>query len=203
MKLYLLIFPVLGFFSFQLANPVQGQQPESGKIRFYNASFEDTPRASAAPAGWRSWTLGSTPDIMPGAWGVQCKPQDGTSCLALVTREDGTTEDVSQVLSSPLKKDSCYTFTLYLANSPEYVGFNLPVRLRVWGSAQPGKKEVLLASSPLVDNKEWRLYKFQFVPSRDLRSITFEAYYAPGTLFKYRGNILLDHCSPIERCYRA
>jgi hypothetical protein len=180
-----------------------GQQPGDGKIRFYNPSFEDTPKASTAPAGWRTWTRGCTPDIMPGAWGVQCTPQDGRSCLALVTREDGTYEDISQVLSLPVKKDSCYTFSIYLCNAPKYVGYNMPVRLRVWGGAKPGQKEELLASSPLVSNSDWRSFKFQFVPSKTLRCITFEAYYAPGAVFKYRGNVMLDNCSPIERCDRA
>lgn len=179
------------------------QQPGDGKIRLYNPSFEDTPKASTSPAGWRTWTRGSTPDIMPGAWGVQCAPQDGQSCLALVTREDGTYEDITQALSVPVKQDSCYTFSIYLCNAPKYVGYNMPVRMRVWGGAKPGQKEVLLAASPLISHSDWRLYKFQFVPTKALRSITFEAYYAPGAVFKYRGNVLLDNCSPIERCDRA
>jgi hypothetical protein len=180
------------------------QQPAlQDSVRIFNPSFEDTPRASASPAGWSTSTPGSTPDIMPGAWGVQCAPQDGQSCLALVTREDGTVEDVGQRLDVALKKDSCYTFSLFLAHSTQYVGYNLPVRLRVWGGETPGQKTVLLTSTPLISHSEWKAYKLQFVPTANMRSITLEAYYAPGTLFKYRGNILLDHCSAIWRCNRA
>jgi hypothetical protein len=179
------------------------QVPDDGSIRLYNPSFEDKPRASAVPAGWRTQTPGSTPDIMPGAWEVNCTPQDGRSCLALVTREDGTVEDIGQALEKMLKKDSCYTFSIQLSHSSKYVGYNLPVRLRVWGGAQPGQKQVLLATTPLISHSEWKEYKLQFVPTSYLKSITLEAYYAPGTMFKYRGNILLDNCSVIWRCDRA
>lgn len=177
------------------------QQPD-GKLYLQNPSFEDRPRASACPAGWSSFTPGSTPDIMPGAWDIQVPPQDGKTCLALVTREDGTREDVTQQLPQTLKAGTCYTFSIYLAHAPQYVGYNHPVRLRIWGGAGRGKDQ-LLTSSALVSHTEWRQYKFQFVPNRDIRYITLEAYFAPGALFHYRGNIVLDNCSPIERCDRA
>jgi hypothetical protein len=179
------------------------QQDPDGAVHLYNPSFEDTPRASASPAGWRSWTPGSTPDIMPGAWGVDFAPQDGQSCVALVTREDGTVEDISQALSEPLLRDTCYTLSIYLAHSDQYVGYNLPGRIRIWGGEKPGVKTELLSVSPLISNQSWKMYRFRFVPTRDLRSITLEAFYAPGTLFKYRGNILLDNCSEIKKCNRA
>ena len=177
------------------------QQPD-GKIYLKNPSFEDYPRASACPESWASYTPGSTPDIMPGAWGVQAVPHDGKTCVALVTREDGTREDISQRLPETLKSGTCYTFSIYLAHSPDYVGYNHPTRLRIWGSAGKSKQQ-LLASSALVDHQNWKEYKFQFVPNHDMQYITFEAYFAPGSLFHYRGNILLDICSPIERCDRA
>lgn len=140
---------------------------------------------------------------MPGAWGLKCPPQDGKTCLGLVTREDGTREDIGQMLPEVLKKDSCYTFTLYLAHASQYVGFNQPLRLRVWGGARKGEKTQLLDSSPLIDHADWRPYKFQFIPGSDLKYLCFEAYFGPGVLFKYKGNILLDNCSVILRCNRA
>jgi hypothetical protein len=173
------------------------------KIEFTNPSFEDTPRANASPAGWGSNTPNSTPDILPGAWGLQCKPKDGRTCIGLVTREDGTREDFGQLLKSPLQKDICYTFSIYLAHLPKYVGHNQPIRLRIWGGSSKGAKEQLLDSSELVDHEDWKLYKFQFTPAKELRYISFEAYFGPGVLFKYKGNILLDQCSAIERCDRA
>lgn len=177
------------------------QQPD-GKIHLANPSFEDMPRASACPSGWMSFTPGSTPDIMPGAWGIQALPQDGQTCIALVTREDGTREDIAQQLPELLKAGTCYTFSIYLAHAPQYVGYNHPVRLRIWGGSGR-KKEQMLASSPLIDHPGWKLYKFQFVPNHDMKYLTMEAFFAPGSMFQYRGNILLDNCSPIERCDRA
>lgn len=178
-------------------------QPTGALIPFANPSFEDSPRASASPAGWQSLTPGSTPDILPGAWGLQIAPQHGRSCIGLVTREDGSSEDVSQGLAEALKAGSCYKFSVFLAHAPQYVGYNHPARIRVWGGSKRGAKEQLLASSPLVDHADWRSYKFQFIPKGDLRHITFEAYFAPGTSFRYKGNILLDNCSAIEKCDRA
>ncbi len=193
----LLLFQLL----FTLWQGAPAQQPD-GKIHLQNASFEDTPRASACPMGWVSFAPGSTPDIMPGAWGVQAQPQDGMSCLALVTREDGTREDISQRLPQTLKPGICYTFSLYLAHSPQYVGYNHPARIRIWGGGGREKQQ-LLASSSLIDHQDWKEYKFQFVPNHEMRYITLEAFFAPGSLRHYRGNILLDNCSPIERCDRA
>lgn len=199
MKIIGLILFSLFFFGTAYESP---QPQPDGKVRLQNPSFEDTPRASASPWGWNSYTPGSTPDIMPGAWGVELLPQDGKTCLALVTREDGSSEDVTQQLPQALKSGTCYTFSIYLAHAPQYVGYNHPVRLRIWGGAGKGKEQ-LLASSTLVDHTGWKTYKFQFVPNRDMHYITFEAFFAPGAMFHYRGNIILDNCSPIERCDRA
>jgi hypothetical protein len=173
-----------------------------GKIYLQNPSFEDAPRASHCPEGWASYTPGSTPDIMPGAWDVHVPAQEGFTSVALVTREDGTREDISQRLPQTLKSGTCYTFSLYLAHTPQYVGYNNPTRLRIWGGAGKSKQQ-LLATSALVDHEEWKLYKFQFVPNHDMQYLTLEVYFAPGALFHYRGNILLDNCAPIERCDRA
>ncbi len=178
-------------------------QPSSASIRFANPSFEGPTGADKSPDGWASATPGSTPDMLPGAWGLTLPALDGKACVGLVTREDGTSEDLGQTLSEPLRAGICYTFSIFLKHADKYVGFNQPARLRIWGGGARGKKEVLLASSPLVDHSDWREIKFQFSPKKDIRHITFEAYFAPGVLFKYKGNVLLDKCSTIERCNRA
>lgn len=183
-------------------NPSAQGAPD-GKIHFQNASFEGAPGESKVPGGWSSATPGSTPDLLPGAWGLACPALDGNTCLGLVTREDGTREDIGQWLSEPLKGGTCYTFSVSMCHAEKYVGYNQPVRLRVWGGAARGKKEVLLTSSPLVDQAAWREFRLQFAPPKDVRFITFEAYFAPGAMFHYKGNVLLDKCSPIERCDRA
>jgi len=188
----------LSYFMFSLQ-----LQPEQKKISFVNPSFEDQPRASASPAGWNSHTPGSTPDIMPGAWGIPFAPQDGKTCIGLVTRDDGTREDVGQTLTIPLQSGSCYAFSIWLAHSGKYVGYDAPIRLRVWGGATAGAKTVLLASSPLINHSDWRQYKLLFTTKQQIRHITLEAYFGPGMLKAYKGNILLDNCSAIEKCDRA
>lgn len=174
-----------------------------GKSYFRNPSFEDTPRASASPVGWYSNTPGSTPDILPGAWGIEFAPQEGKTCLGLVTRSDNTTENITQALATPLDAGVCYSFSIFLAHAEKYVGFNQPARLRVWGSAVKGDKGKLMAYSPLINHSDWRSYQFQFFTPSPIRYITLEAWYGPGVTFKYNGNILLDNCSAIERCDRA
>lgn len=171
---------------------------------FKNASFEDdNPRASASPDGWNSKSPGSTPDIMPGAWGLQIPAFHGKTCLGLVTRDDGSVEDVSQCLAKPLKKGECYSFTIQLSHADRYVGYNQPCRLRVWGGDGISSKQDLLASSPLINHSAWKKYTFKFTPTRDCSCITMEASYGPGATFKYKGNILLDNCSEIEKCEKA
>jgi Carbohydrate binding domain len=176
---------------------------QNTNIAFTNPSFEDTPRASASPMGWYSYTPGSTPDILPGAWEIDFKAQDGATCVGLVTRENGTSEDISQTLSTTLGKGHCYSFTLYLAHAASYVGYNKPTRLRIWGGAVKGQKTQLLCASPLIDHSDWRQYEFQFEPTSDIKHLTFEVYFAPGAMFFYKGNIIIDNVSEIEDCDRA
>jgi Carbohydrate binding domain len=178
------------------------QEPQD-KIPFNNPSFEGKSGASHMPQGWYSFTSGSTPDLLPGAWGVQSAAHSGNTCLGLVTRDDGSSEDVGQLLSQTLEMGTCYTFSMFLNFTKSYVGYNNPVRLRIWGGSEKGEKTTLLTTSPLIDNTEWKEFKFQFVPKSKVKYLTFEAYFAPGVIFYYRGNILLDDVTAIERCDRA
>lgn len=176
---------------------------QSERIHLRNPSFEDTPGHNKTPVGWYSATPGSTPDIFPGAWGIaHIQPQHGASCLGLITREDGTTEDISQFLGEKLIAGNCYTFKIWLAHSASYVGYDRPVRIRVWGGSSKGAKECLLDTSPVISGAQWKEYKFQFMAKSNYAHLTLEAWYGPGCGF-YRGNILLDNCSPIQRCNRA
>lgn len=191
-KLFLFLFPVL-----------LGSWQPSGKIHFRNPSFEDAPGSGKCPKGWHFTYKGSTPDILPGAWEIMFPAQAGKTCVGLVTREDGTREDIAQAMAKPLKGGECYAFTLYLAHAPNYVGYNKPTRLRIFGYTEKGARSELLASSPLIDHTDWRLYKFELSPSANVTQLIFEAYFAPGVIFYYKGNILLDNCSPLEKCVRA
>jgi hypothetical protein len=175
----------------------------TGKIYFRNPSFEDAPGSGKCPKGWHSGYQGSTPDILPGAWEIMFPAQEGKTCLGLIVREDGTREDISQSLAEPLVAGKCYVFSLYLAHAPKYVGYNKPTRLRIFGGTEKSGKGALLASSPLIDHADWRQYKFELSPTSNVTELVFEVDYAPGVVFKYKGNILIDNCSPLEKCERA
>ncbi|MFN0214019.1 MAG: hypothetical protein ACKVT2_07165 [Saprospiraceae bacterium] len=191
-KLFLFLLPLL-----------VGPGQTSEKIYLRNPSFEDAPGTGKCPKGWYSGYQGSTPDILPGAWEINFPAQDGKTCIGLIVREDGSREDISQALGEPLVGKKCYTFSLYLAHSPKYVGYNNPARLRIFGSTGKGVKGELLATSPLIDQTNWRQYKFELSPKANVTHLIFEADYAPGINFKYKGNILIDNCSPLEKCLRA
>lgn len=171
-------------------------------VYFRNPSFEDTPGASVTPKEWMVKTKGSTPDILPGAWELASTIHAGNTCLGLVVREDNTTEDISQVLSQPLTANECYEFTVWLSKLPKYRGYNHPCRLQVYGGSTGGR-EVLLASSPLITKTEWTPHKMQFTAKGDVKTICLVAWYGPGMMFKYKGNILIDDLSAIVRCNRA
>jgi hypothetical protein len=171
---------------------------------FTNASFEsDIRKESIFPNGWTSQSPNNTPDILPGAWGLDIPAHHGKTCLGLVSREDGSSENIGQELPKTLKSGECYSFSVYLSHADYYVRYDRPCRLKVWGGARAGDKQVLLATSPLINHKDWKQYDFKFTPTQNCAAITFEATYAPGVSIKYKGNILLDKCSDIFKCEKA
>ncbi len=171
---------------------------------FINPSFESEVRKeSVFPGNWSSITPNNTPDILPGAWGLEKTPQHGSTCLGLVTREDGSSENIGQELAKTLRKGDCYAFSVYLSHLDYYVKFDKPCRLKVWGGNKAGDRQVLLATSPLINHSQWKQYEFKFTPTQDCKAITFEATYAPGVSQKYKGNIIMDQCSDITKCEKA
>lgn len=174
-----------------------------GQYGFENPSFEGVQGEGLTPPGWFVCDIGSTPDVLPGAWEVLAAPSEGNAYLGLITREDGTWESVGQRARQILRAKECYTFSVNLARSVTYAGFNLPVRLRVWGGYERCKKDELLADSGLINHGDWQKYSFEFYPKQNVRYLIFEAFYARGTTFPYRGNILIDKLSPLKSCFRA
>ncbi len=187
------IFLLFGFFVVQFA---------VAQIRFENPSFEGTPQDGTSPAGWFQCKTGSTPDILPGSWGVYNEAADGNTYIGLITREDGTWEDITQRLKEPLKGGECYTFSIDLARSKTYAGYNLPVRLRIWGGMERCDRDELLDQSPMIKHSTWRTYTLQINPKKDYKFIIIEAYFANG-YFSYKGNILIDNLKPLKKCPRA
>ena len=48
-----------------------------GQILLDNPSFEGEPKDATTPIGWLECEKGTTPDILPGFWGVYLQPYDG------------------------------------------------------------------------------------------------------------------------------
>ena len=172
-------------------------------IRLENASFEDEPQDATMPQRWHSCKKGSTPDILPGFWGVYLEPFDGESYVGLITRHDGSYEVIGQRLTSPMEAKECYSFTVQLAHSKSYVNYNIPIRLRIYGGNSFCDQTQLLCESKAIDHTDWKSYKFDIFPKDTYDYIILEAYYAKNIYVPYPGNILVDDFSVFKRCARA
>lgn len=178
-----------------------------------NPSFENEGSAAAGmvPSGWIN--LGSEdqtpPDIQPGYFGVEVAPQHGNTFLGLVVRKTNTWEGVGQQLKDFLKKDSAYTFSLWLSrsneyrspmqDSPEILKFIAPTILKIWGYNTSSKQEELLAESQAVSHSKWVRYEFMLTPTlADYDELDLMAYYALG-FEQTNGNLLIDNCSAIVK----
>lgn len=184
---------------------------QSQSIQFSNPSFEDFANASTPPMDWHDCGFRgeSPPDIQPNpTFNVTKKAYDGDTYLGMVVRDNKTWESVSQQISQPLQKGGCYTFEIYLARSLSYISvsrltdnvanYATPVKLKVWGSFGHCDKEQLLATTPLVINKDWKPYRLIFEAHEAYSYLLFEAYYDEPTLVPYNGNLLLDNLSEIQ-----
>lgn len=168
-------------------------------IEISNASFEGEPADATVPQGWMACNEGTTPDILPGSWGVYNPSSDGETYLGLITRQNNTWETIGQRLPSPLRKGSCYAWALDLAHSGTYSGFSGPIKLRVWISKTKCHKDQLIYESPLIEHEDWGTYKIKFTPDDDYHYILLEAFHSEEE-FSYKGNILLDRLRAIQGC---
>ncbi|MEM9820717.1 MAG: carbohydrate binding domain-containing protein [Bacteroidota bacterium] len=175
----------------------------SAQVSLDNASFEGEAQDATVPIGWHACEPGSTPDILPGSWGVYNEAYDGETYMGLITRQDGTWESVGQRLSDPIQASECYTFSLSLAHSKTYANYNKPIKVKIWGGASSCTKDVLLAETSFIKHSEWKRYEFRFIPKQALHYLILEAHYMDGIYFHYNGNVLIDNCSEIKSCKRA
>lgn len=204
------------FFFLLISNILSAQHPND--IFLQNGSFEDAPSCCKPPSGWIDCGFkGETPpDVQPALddsnrpfFNVTKTPHTGNTYLGMVVRENDTYERVSQRLLKPLKKDVCYTFSIFLCRSETYLSasnrnqpdklkeFTQPIILRIWGGDAYCHQKQLLGESQLIYNTEWKKYEFEFESKSDMNYFELEAFYKTPVLFPYNGNILLDNASHI------
>jgi len=179
-----------------------GLKTYSQQIELYNASFEGEPQDATVPQGWMACKEGTTPDILPGFWGVYTDASEGQTYVGLITRQNSTWESIGQRLNANLNKGTCYSWTMDLAHSDTYAGYDGPLRLRVWASKLKCQKDELIYESPVIRHLYWETYSFKFTPKEDYRYILLEAYYSEPP-FTYKGNIMIDRIRPIQSCDRT
>ncbi len=173
------------------------------QVQLQNPSFEGAPHEAATPPKWQACGYFSTPDILPGSWGVALAASNGKSFVGLTARDDNSFEAMGQPLTQPLKANECYSMSIDLARSDAYASYNKPIRLRIWGGNSACERLQLLAVSPTISSSSWHKYTLYFFPKKDYKFVIFEAHYANGYKVPYRGNILLDNASTITTCLRA
>jgi len=194
MNNYIKLIYISAFFS--LASSAQGQ------VFISNPSLEDAPADATMPSGWFAVSKGTTPDILPGFWGVYLEPENGNSYVGLITRPDGSYESIGQRMEHTMEKGSCYSMSLYLSHSDNYTGYNQPIKLRIWVSDKNKSKQQMVFESPLIEDEEWTPFQFNFYPEKDAKYIILEAY-NPQKSKKVKGNILIDAIANPKICNRV
>lgn len=170
------------------------------QIKINNSGFEDEPADARTPMGWFNCERGTTPDILPGVYGIYKESDEGNTYMGIITRADGSFESIGQRLSSKLKKESCYYFQLSLAQAEQYVGYEEPIKLRIWISSKKCGKDQLVFESPYIENAEWKNFNAKFTVDKTAKFIIIEAFHpVEGT----KGHILIDNMSYILPCLRV
>lgn len=192
----ILIFTI----SFLLFGCVLRAQPEP--VRLTNPSFEGEAQDATTPTGWHPCMPGSTPDLLPGPWGVYQEASEGDTYIGLITRPDGSREAIGQRLLTPLQANECYTFQFDLAFSRTYSGYSHPLRIRIWAADRRCGRQQLLYESDLINHSKWKTYAFEFVTKSTYHYLILEATPPEGSE-NVKGNILIDHIRVIKPCIRA
>ena len=192
-------------------NPTENTTNNPHSIKLNNPSFEDEPRSARTPEDWTNCGFQdeSPPDVQPNpTFKVIQKAFHGETYLGLVIRDVGTYEGLGQKLSSPLMKDTCYSFSAYLSRSTTYESLSQLTKkntnyskasvLRIWASdSLCNRKELLTLTNP-IQNTKWLKYTFIFAPQQNWQFVKLEAYFAVNKA--YNGNLLIDNVSDITPC---
>lgn len=192
---------ILFFTSLLLALNCLSQAPAKS-IYWQNPSFEGEPQDATVPIGWIGCEAQTTPDILPGVWGIYLEASDGETFLGLITRNNGSWESITQRLNEKINPKGCFTFNFDLAKGATYSGYNGALKLRIWGSTDKCSKDQLLYESPLIKHTFWQKYNCKFTAKQPIRYIIIEAFHKEGD-FSHEANILIDNLSPLQSCPRA
>ena len=165
-----------------------------------NPSFEGRPQDATMPDGWFACSKGTSPDILPGSWGVYLPPADGQSYLGLITRDDDSSESIGQRLTTPLKSGQCYTFALDLAHSVSYAGYHDVIRIEVYASKKKCREGQVVYRSPPIQHTSWQNYSAKFVATSSWKYIMVRA---SSDHRITNGNILIDGMTDLRPCQRA
>ncbi|WP_235295887.1 hypothetical protein [Portibacter marinus] len=172
------------------------------QITLNNPSFEDEPADATVPMGWFPCAKGTTPDILPGFWGVYSEASEGQTFVGLITRFDGSYESIGQRFSERLDEETCYSFKIDLAQSLSYAGYNEPLKIRIWVSNRKCAKEQLVFESKFIEHSNWKTYDINFTPDFRAKYILIEAFYTEGEINR-TGNILIDNITPLIPCSKV
>lgn len=195
-KIYIILLNILILNTFSLELNAQSA------ILLQNPSFEDAPSDASMPQGWMACAERTTPDILPGYWGVYLEADQGETYVGLITRENSTYESIGQRLPESLAQGQCYQMSLSLARSRKYTGYSAAVKLRIWVSDNKCDKQQMIYESPLIKNSDWENHSFEFIPEIEGKYIQLEAHIS-DELFNHKGNILMDNISSIVKCKRV
>lgn len=187
-------------------------------IHIVNGSFEGIARRGALffkLDGWMGCEVypGETPpDILSGdseIWEVNHPPHSGTTYIGLVRRDNDTRESITQRLSGRMKRGMIYRSSIWLSQSERYISasrsynnriynYDNPSYLRIYAGNEFCEKRQLLWESPIIDEREWKEYSFEFVSVEDYKYITLEVESIEDEEEGINGHILLDDMSDIK-----
>lgn len=204
------VIPTLSQTTVELNNPSFEDNPHIGKIQSLY-SPRTTIRDWADCGAWGE----SPPDIHPSGgfpdtleqngWEVAQPSRHGNTFLGMVVRDNDTYEALSQPLNQPLEKGVCYSFSIHLSASDQYLSqsrttgqmsqFTKAAVFRLWGGDGPCDATELLAESGPVDHAQWQRYDFKIEPRNTYSWVRIEAFYQTPSFMPYNGHILVDHAS--------
>jgi len=142
-------------------------------------------------------------------FGVQHKAEDGSNYISLVTRENDSTESMTQILKYPLIENEIYMVRLKVAQSSTMKShvressnerrFNKPVIFQLIGSNTMCDEDHILYTSESITDSEWHEVMAVFKSPEKLDYLTIKVNYPVNHLFKTNGNLLIDRISDIYR----